>query len=98
MLKKRKTKLEKEQVPAKSVDKCCCGGSECCSSAEDSFGMLVKSGMLAGFVKKNKGCWDHQSWLVLCAEIVQEGYGQIDFDQVGLALEREKADYFAKKK
>ncbi len=60
---------------------------------------LVKAGMLADFVKSNNGCWDHQEWLTLCGEITME-YAPIDYDQVGLALEREKDNYFyfAKKK
>ena len=54
---------------------------------------LAKSGKIGNFVTKNKGCWDHQAWLMFCGEIVEAGYEPIDFDQVGLMLEKEKADF-----
>ena len=71
--------------------------SKCCNSTEDNFKRLLKSGMLADFVKTNNGSWDHMKWLGLCDEISM-GYAPIDYDQVGLALEREKAEHFEKKK
>ena len=98
MAKKTKSIAAKEKVPAKSVDKCCCSGDECCTGTEDSFSKLLKSGILANFVKSNKGSWDHQKWIKLCDEISEKGYSSIDFNQVGLALEQEKDNYFPKKK
>lgn len=95
---KIKSTTVKKQVPAKSADKCCCSGTECCSSAEDSLKKLLKSGILADFVKKNNGSWDHMKWLMLCDDISTKGYASIDFSQVGLALEQEKDNFFAKKK
>ena len=98
MSNKIKSKPVKEQVPVKSADKCYCGGTECCNSTEDSFKRLLKSGMLADFVKKNNGSWDHMKWLMLCDDITTKGYAPVDFSQVGLALEQEKDNYSAKKK
>ena len=98
MAKKIKSKPVTEQVPVKSADKCCCGGTKTCNSTEDSFKKLLKSGMLADFVKRNNGSWDHLKWLMLCDEITTKGYAPLDFSQVGLALEQEKDNYSAKKK
>jgi len=61
-------------------------------SKEQNLRKLAKSGKLECFVRKNKGCWNHQEWLVLCAEIEEECYEPIDFDQVGLILENLKAE------
>ena len=75
-----------------TVKKTACTKPECkkcppICSKEENLGKLAKSGKLECFVRKNKGCWNHQAWLVLCAEIVEEGYEPIDFDHVGLILE-----------
>ena len=79
-----------------TVQKPACVKAECKKSPAvcpkgENLKKLAKSGKLEGFVRKNKGCWNHQSWLVLCAEIVEDGYEPIDFDQVGLILEDLKA-------
>ena len=80
-------------VPAKSSGKCCSGTPECCNSSEGNLRRLVRSGMLADFVKANKGHWNHQEWLELCGDITNKGYTPVDFDQVGLVLELEKSRY-----
>ncbi len=98
MAKKSKSIVKKEKVAVKSLDNCCCGGDECCGVTEESFSKLLNSGILANFVKTNKGSWDHQKWIMLCDEISKKGYSSIDFNQVGLALEQEKDNYFSKKK
>ncbi len=98
MSKEVKSKPVKEKAPGKSEEKCCCTGTECCNSTEDRFKKLLKSGMLADFVKNNNGSWDHLKWLMLCDDITTKGYAPIDFSQVGLALEQEKDNYFTKKK
>ncbi len=65
---------------------------------EDNLKKLEKTALLANFVKKNKGSWDHQKWLGLLENLKQKGYYPIDEDQVGLILERKKAEYLEKQK
>ena len=81
-----------------TAKKTACAKTECkkspaACSKEENLRKLAKSGRLDGFVRKNKGCWNHQAWLVLCSEIVEEGYEPIDFDHVGLILEDLKSKY-----
>ncbi|HCE44234.1 MAG TPA: hypothetical protein DET40_11860 [Lentisphaeria bacterium] len=89
----------KKGTKAKTVKAATCTKEECkkaspeCCSKESNLKKLAKSGKLESFVKKNKACWDHQSWLVLCAEIVEDGYEPIDFDQVGIILENHKTNF-----
>ena len=64
---------------------------------EDNLKKLAKTGILANFVKRNKGAWDHEGWLGLLASIREKGYCPIDEDQVGLLLEQKKAAYKGKK-
>jgi hypothetical protein len=64
---------------------------------EDNLKKLSKTGILANFVKRNKGAWDHAGWLSLLEAIKEKGYFPIDEDQVGLLLEQKKAAYKAKK-
>ena len=66
-------------------------------SMENTLAGLLRTSVLKDFVRENNGSWDHRKWLELCDEISREGYSPIDFDQVGLALEREKTDYLAGK-
>ena len=54
--------------------------------------------MLATFVKKNKGSWDHQEWIELLENLKSKGYYPVDEDQVGLIVEKKKAEYWAKQK
>ena len=58
---------------------------------------LIKSDILANYVKENNGTWCHQKWLVLCQDILEKGYFPINLEQVGLALEQEKANYWAQR-
>jgi hypothetical protein len=55
---------------------------------------LSRSGLLDTFVTSNKGLWDNDKWLDLCDEISKRDFTPIDYDQVGLILEKKKADYF----
>ena len=57
---------------------------------------LSKSGLLDNFVTKNKGTWDNEKWLNLCDEISRQDFTPIDYDQVGLVLEKKKAGYLSK--
>jgi hypothetical protein len=59
---------------------------------------LSKSGFLDTFVTSNKGSWDNDKWLDLCDEISKHDFTPIDYDQVGLILEKKKAEYFSKAK
>ncbi|MCF7790555.1 MAG: hypothetical protein K9M56_01030 [Victivallales bacterium] len=58
---------------------------------------LSRTPILMNFVKKNKGCWDHQTWLELCASLEDRGYTPIDYEKVGKLLETKKETYLAKK-
>jgi len=40
---------------------------------EDNLKKLAKTGILANFVKRNKGQWDHEGWLGLLASIKEKG-------------------------
>ena len=86
--------MKRKSTPVKESAVECCSSTGCCSTTENNLRKLVKSGMLSDFVKKNSGTWDHLKWLGFCDEI-SAVYAPIDYDQVGLALEREKANYFA---
>ncbi len=68
------------------------------SLKEDNLKKLAKSTVLANFVKKQKGSWGHQEWLDLLENLKSKGYFPIDEDQVGLLLEKKKAEYLAKQK
>jgi hypothetical protein len=58
---------------------------------------LARTPVLANFVKKTNGAWDHQGWLGLLASLKKKGYEPIDADQVGLLLEQKKAQYLTGK-
>ena len=57
---------------------------------------LTKSGLLDNFVTSNSGSWDNGKWLDLCDEISKQDFTPVDYDQVGLILEKLKAEYFGK--
>lgn len=61
---------------------------------EDNLKKLAATKLATDFVKKNSGEWDHQKWLDFCAFIEQKGYYPINLDQVGLLLEKKKAEFF----
>jgi hypothetical protein len=63
-----------------------------CSETEN-MKCLMNSDILENFVRENRGEWDHDAWLMLCAEIEEKGYLPIDFTTVGLQLEKIKAAY-----
>ncbi len=91
--------MKKVKSP-KIVQKKTCSTTECkkasaVCSKEENLKKLEKSSKIKSFVRKNKGCWDHKAWLMLCAEIVEEGYEPIDFDQVGLIAEKQKTDFLS---
>ncbi len=90
----------KKGKKVKTVQATACAKPECKKTSavcdkESNLEKLVKSGKMENFVKKNKGCWDHQTWLVFCAEIAEGGYEPIAFDQVGLIIENHKADFLS---
>ena len=58
---------------------------------------LSKSGLLDNFVTNNRGSWDNEKWLNLCDEISKQDFTPVDYDQVGLVLEKKKAEYLSKK-
>ena len=90
---KKGKNVKSVQATTCTKDECKKTSPEC--SKESNLRKLANSGKLESFVKKNKGCWDHQAWLVFCAEITEGGYEPIDFDQVGLILENHKANFFS---
>ncbi len=61
---------------------------------DENIKKLAASGIPSDFVKKHNGEWDHKAWLDLCSVIDENGYTPINFDQVGLLLEDERAIYF----
>ncbi len=65
---------------------------------EENLKKLAKTALLTNFVKKNKGSWDHQKWVELLDNLKQKGYYPIDEDQVGLIIEKKKAEYSEKQK
>ena len=67
------------------------------ATADANLKKLRKTVIPINFVKKNNGAWNHEQWLEFCEMLQNKGYTPIDFDQVGLLLERKKVDYLAKK-
>lgn len=61
---------------------------------DDNLKKLAATKLVTDFVKKNNGEWDHQKWLDFCAFIEQKGYTPVNLDQVGLLLEKKKAEFF----
>ena len=55
---------------------------------------FAKTSLAADFVKDHHGEWNHRDWLEFCAYLEDQGYTPIDLDQVGLLLEKNKAEYF----
>ena len=64
------------------------------NTAEANLQRLASTSIVADFVKANQGEWDHQTWVNFCHELGDKGFFPIDLDQVGLLLERRKADYW----
>lgn len=58
---------------------------------------LSKTSIPMNFVKKNKGEWNHDSWLEFCSSLEEKNYTPIDFDKVGELLEEKKKAYFNQK-
>ena len=82
-------------VQGKTCAKPECKKASTVCSKEENLKKLEKTSKIKSFVKKNKGCWDHKTWIMLCAEIAEEGYEPIDFDQVGLIAEKHKTDFLS---
>lgn len=64
------------------------------SNAEVNLTRLAKTSLPMDFVKSHEGEWNHQDWLVFCASLEEKGFTPIDLDQVGLLLEKVKAEYW----
>ncbi len=64
--------------------------------ADTNLNRLKKTVIPINFIKKNKGAWNHQQWLEFCQKLQDKGYTPINFDEVGLLLERKKLDYLSK--
>ena len=54
---------------------------------------ILRSGILENFIWRENGSWDHHGWLNLCEEISLNDVNPVDFDQVGMILEKEKKIY-----
>ncbi|OGV31929.1 MAG: hypothetical protein A2020_14290 [Lentisphaerae bacterium GWF2_45_14] len=61
---------------------------------EENLKKLAATNLATNFVKKNNGEWNHQKWLDFCAFLEQKSYCPINLDQVGLLLEKKKAEFF----
>lgn len=62
---------------------------------EENLKKLARTNILKSFINKNGGEWNHHKWLEFCSYLEEKGYAPIDFDQVGLLLEKKKAEYLA---
>jgi len=67
-------------------------------TTEQNLKKLSRTCIPMNFVKKNMGSWDHDQWLGFCGSLEDKGYTPIDFDQVGVLLEKKKEQYLSKKK
>ena len=67
------------------------------TTAEANLKRLARTPIAMNFVKKHDGVWNHEQWEEFCASLEKKGYTPLDFDEVGLLLEKKKADYLAKK-
>ncbi len=67
------------------------------SNVEMNLTRLQRSTLPQDFVRAHNGEWNHHDWLEFCASLEQAGYTPINLDQVGLLLEKYKADFFAGK-
>ena len=65
------------------------------SNAEINLNRLARTSLPMNFVKKHNGEWNHQAWLEFCAFLEDKGYTPIDLDQIGLILEKKKAEFWA---
>lgn len=63
------------------------------SNVEMNLKRLERTSLAKDFVKNHNGEWNHRDWLEFCAFLEEKGYTPIDLDQVGLLLERAKADF-----
>ena len=68
------------------------------ATAEANLKKLSKTAIPMNFVKKFSGVWNHAQWLEFCESLACKGYSPLNFDQVGLLLEKKKADFLSKKK
>lgn len=62
-------------------------------AAENNLKKLARTNLPMNFVKKNNGNWNHDEWMAFCDFLKEKGYTPIEFDQVGLLLEKKKAEY-----
>lgn len=60
---------------------------------DENLQKLSRSNILMSFIKKNRGIWDHETWLELCQRLREKGYEPIDYNKVGLCLEEKKSAY-----
>ena len=65
--------------------------------AEKNLQKLSRTSIPMNFVKRTEGQWEHDQWLNFCESLNQKGYTPIDFDSVGLLLEKKKELYFSRK-
>lgn len=65
------------------------------SEAEKNLARLAQTDIAAKFVESRNGSWNHQEWLDFLSGIKEYGYDPIDLTQVGLLLEKQKAEYLA---
>lgn len=64
------------------------------NTAEANLQRLASTSIAADFVKANQGEWDHQTWVKFCHDLGDKGFFPVDLDQVGLLLEKKKAEYW----
>ena len=63
---------------------------------EENLKRLAKTSIPMNFVKKNEASWNHEQWQEFCGNLEEKGYTPIDFDDVGMLLEKKKEAFLAK--
>ena len=90
------TKKANSSRTEKKADTCSCSCG--CEKTQEEINLkrISESTMLCAFVQENMGKWDHAKWQGLCDRISKLGFAPVDFDQVGLLLEKCKEKYQSK--
>ncbi|MCP4355593.1 MAG: hypothetical protein GY793_08200 [Proteobacteria bacterium] len=66
------------------------------TKSQENLKKLAKTSIPTNFVKKQNGAWEHHDWINFCSAIMEKGYTPIDFNKVGLLLEKKKSAYLEK--
>ncbi len=67
------------------------------SKTNENLKKLTRTSIPLNFIKKMDGEWNHNAWLEFCGSLETKGYTPIDYDKVGLLLEKKKQVYLSRK-